>query len=165
MLTQQRLKEVLHYDPETGIFTWKYRTDVPKCTNSLFFDKIAGYKNNQGYFFIRINRKLYRSQRLAWLYVHGKWPDNEIDHINGVRHDNRFENLRDVTKSINMQNQKNARKDCSLGFQGVHADHNKFQSRININGKRTNLGSFKTPHEAHKAYLEAKRKHHEGCTI
>jgi hypothetical protein len=103
--------------------------------------------------------------RAAWLYVHGKWPNGQIDHINGDRSDNRISNLRDVSHSVNQQNVHRPRRDNASGFLGVTRQKNLWTSQVTVSGKTLHLGLFKTPEEAASAYLEAKRKHHTGCTI
>ena len=98
-ITQAKLKELLSYDPETGDFTW--------LVGRKMAGKKAGSPHNQGYFTIRISRKLYLSHRLAWLYVYGAFPKIDLDHINGVKSDTRIDNLRECSES---QNQWNSRK-------------------------------------------------------
>ena len=97
-LTQLRLKELLDYDPETGVFTWiKPRTGVPLGAE-------AGSMTHDGYRRIVVDQQEYRAHRLAWLYVYGEMPSGVIDHINRVRDDNRISNLRDVTCRVNSHN-------------------------------------------------------------
>lgn len=162
MLTQERLKELLHYDPETGVFTRLYG-------NECWKGKAAGGKDEKGYVRVRLYGAKYRAHRLAWLYMTGSWPKNQIDHINRIKHDNRIDNLRDVNNSQNKQNNFKARSDNKSGFLGVCSHQKKMGMRYNAvitsNGVSTNLGWYGTPEEAHQAYLEAKIKHHEGCTI
>ena len=105
MFTQSQVKELFHYDPETGHLIWLVDRRAHKVAG-----KIAGYLNNEGYLRIRIDGKGYQAHRLIWLYVNGAWPVNEIDHVNGVRNDNRISNLREVTNSQNLQNQRKPRK-------------------------------------------------------
>lgn len=159
-LTQERLKELLSYDPETGVFCW-----LSNRTSSVRAGHQAGYLNATGYRTVVVDGRKHWEHRLAWLYMHGKWPDHYIDHINGVKDDNRIANLRDVTKQANQQNEKRARSSNKTGFLGVTNVGNLFGARIYINKKLKYLGYFKTPEEAYEVYLDAKRKHHAGCTL
>lgn len=160
ILTQKRLKALLHYNPETGIFTRLVRT-----TNSLKIGDVAGGDSGNGYIQIRVGGGLYWAHRLAWLYMTGKWPRLHIDHENGNGMDNRFHNLRDKDRSFNMQNRRRARVDNSCGFLGVQTNNSGFQARITVKGKRISLGTYSNPAKAHEIYLSAKRKLHEGCSI
>jgi len=119
-----------------------------------------------------IDGKIYLAHRLAWLYVHGVMPKKNIDHINGVKTDNRIENLRDVAQSVNLQNLQRARKNRkSSRLLGVsHSNRGTclarpYRARIVVDGRELSLGTFATEQEAHQAYLAAKRIHHEGCVI
>lgn len=157
-----RLREVLDYQPETGVFLWKARTAI---TNRV--GEVAGTVDSRGYIRIGVDRHIYKAHRLAWLFVHGCLPDGEIDHINGVKSDNRIANLRDVSRMTNQQNQR-----ASLSRQigrhiGVtpHPATGKWRARIWHQGKNLSLGLHATQEDAHKAYLKAKRQLHEGCTI
>ena len=174
-LTQKRLKERVNYNPDTGIFTWKarllneFKSEINMNKfNSQLLDNPVGTKKNDGYLILLIDGKSYRLHRLAWLYVYGVMPDSDIDHINSVRDDNRICNLRQATRSENMQNLKKAMiNNKSSGLLGVSYDKKlqKFYSRIGIKGKRKYLGFFKTPEEAHAAYLNAKRELHLFSTL
>jgi len=159
MLTQERLKELLHYDEGTGIFTWKVQTGRVRKGS------VAGTPHGKGYVKIGIKGKYYRAHRLAWLWMTGEWPVNQIDHRDTVTSNNRWDNLRDVTGVVNKQNMKKPRVDGSSGYLGVSANSGKWQARIKINKKEKFLGMFATPKEAHAAYVAAKREVHEGCTI
>lgn len=156
MLTQSRLKTLLNYDQDTGIFTWRVRT----CRNVMAGD-VAGTTSIQGYRQIRINRRTFAAHRLAWLYVHGIWPADQIDHINGVRDDNRLVNLREATSAQNHQNRKKSANNTS-GFTGVSWNcwTRKWQAAICAGGQRSHLGHFDTPESAHTAYLAAKAELH-----
>jgi len=146
-LNQEKLKEVLQYSPETGVFTWK----KTRCRR-LKVGQIAGSSSgNWGYRHIFIGRYYYSAHRLAWLYVNGTWPLDEIDHINGLRDDNRILNLRSVTKAQNMQNKMHDAK-------GAHCDRGRWASMITVNKKRIPLGRFDTKEEATAAYILAKKK-------
>lgn len=159
-VTEKRLRELLHYDPETGIFT-RIVGKGGKPSGS-----VSGKKTLGGYWQIKVDHISYRAHRLAWLYVYGKWPANMIDHIDGNPLNNSISNLRDVTRSVNVQNVKRARANNKLGLLGVSRNRNKFQAAIKTeDGKRHYLGTYQTPELAHEAYLSAKRKLHQGCTI
>ena len=162
-LTQERLKELLHYCPETGVFT-----RLTRVAQRVHIGDIAGSKTNQGYWSIRIDGKQYQAHRLVWLYVNGNFPKNEIDHINNIRNDNRLFNLREAIHMQNMQNQKTAMKsNKSTGLLGAYfcKKDNLYRSCIRVNKKLNHLGSFKTPQDAHQAYLTAKRQLHEFNTL
>ena len=148
LITQKELKELLEYDENTGVFTWLCDSGSKKVKN-----KIAGNINNKQYVVIKINRKNYKAHRLAWLYINGEWPKNQIDHINGIRDDNRIINLRNVTKRENQQNRKEHRKGNLVGAT-FNKTANKWQSQIQINGKQKFLGLYNTELEAHEAYLK-----------
>jgi hypothetical protein len=155
LITADKLKELLHYDPDTGDFTWKVVRKNGRAG-------LAGTTTNGGYRQIVINCKFYRAHRLAWLYVYGKWPENEIDHINGVRNDNRIANLREATRSENQQNQRRAHVSKKSGlFGATYCTFTKrWQVNIRFNGKQKHIGRFDTPELAHAAYLAAKKKFH-----
>lgn len=160
-LTAERLRQVLKYEPSTGIFTWSERTS--KCAR---IGAVAGSKCGNGYLRTHIFGREYLLHRLAWMYMHGEFPAQMIDHINGVRDDNRIENLRQVSHRVNIQNQRRAMVTNKLGVLGVRQrTKGCFEANINLSGIPTCLGSFPTAEAAHAAYLEAKRRHHAGCTI
>lgn len=156
-VTPQRLKEILHYDKDTGVFTWL----ISPARRSKKGD-IAGTLH-RGYVEISILHKKYSAHRLAWLYMTGAWPLEEIDHKNGIPSDNRFDNLREADRYINCQNLRSSKGKNAL--LGVYPRSKKFFAAIRVNGKSVHLGSFDTQELAHSAYLDAKRKHHSGCTI
>ena len=149
MITQERLKEVLHYDPNTGIFTW-----LTSTSNSHKIGDVAGGITHSGYYRISISNKLYYAHRLAWLYMYGELPKGSIDHINRATGDNRIENLRDVDHKINMKNTKR-REDNTSGATGVrlHKRSGKWTARIYVNGKEIHLGYY-----TDKAKAIAKRR-------
>lgn len=134
MLTQERLKELLYYCPETGVFTYLTNRSQNKKNT------IAGCLDHD-YLRIRIDNKIYYSHRLAWLYVYGQFPENEIDHKNRIKTDNRIENLRDVFQSCNMRNRPN-RIDNISGIKGVgwSKQKQKWRVRIRKNNKEKHLG-------------------------
>ena len=159
-ITQRQLEKILRYSPETGVFVW-----VMKPNRRIRIGGIAGWLEENGYVRIEICKCRYYAHRLAWLYMTGEWPKEQIDHINGVRSDNRWANLREATRFINAQNQRNPRADNVTGFLGVLPWRNSFQARIGLRGKSHYLGTYHTAEQAHEAYLQAKRRLHEGCTI
>lgn len=137
MLTQDQLKEVLHYCPETGVFTW---LNVRK-------GQTAGYlirkQEGKHYLQIRIRKDRYLVHRLAFLYMTGSFPDGQVDHINGCGTDNRWSNLRDVPS---IDNTRNRRLPCTnkSGVIGVRwsASANRWLAQISDKGKQIHLGSF-----------------------
>lgn len=141
---QLYLKSILHYDPDTGIFTW-----LAALSDRIRVGNHAGYRRPDGYLLIRINKQTYRAHRLAWMYVHGRWPTNQIDHINCDPRDNRIVNLREATQSQNNMN-VGARRTNTSGYKGVswHKAHNKWRAVIQVNGKHKHLGLFATAEEA-----------------
>ena len=159
-LTAEQLRQSLHYDAQSGLFTRLSRTST--CVQ---IGEIAGCKKPDGYVSIRLLGFGYMAHRLAWLYMTGAWPQDEIDHINGQRSDNRWGNLRSVSRSVNQQNLRTPNADNRAGFLGVSRDGSRWKARIKINGKQSHIGRFDTPQLAHAAYVAAKRTIHEGGTI
>lgn len=152
----QRLKELLIYDPETGVF----KNKIQRGPTALAGD-ITGYLNPSGYITIFIDGRHYRAHRLAWLYVYGEWPLNFIDHINHVKHDNRISNLRNATKSENMQNVVSYKHNSS-GFKGVtwHKQLGKWNAKIKVNKKTISLGCYHDLADAVQARLAAEKQYH-----
>jgi hypothetical protein len=150
----------MSYDPHTGVFVWLRRP----CKN-LKAGIEAGNLQPTGYRVIRIGGSLYKAHRLAWLYVHGHWPSDEIDHINGDKSDNRIANLRNVTHRQNMENRRHAHRNNRNGVLGVCPDGRKYSARIRAGGAQIHLGNFASVEEAGAAYLAAKRQLHAGGTL
>lgn len=160
-----RVREIFHYDAETGIFIRRIRLAQRHQVGDRA-DFLVTSGGLAGYLRVAFDSKRYLAHRVAWLYVHGEWPTQDIDHINGERADNRIANLRDVPNLVNRQNIRKCRADNKgSGYLGVTLHQGKWRSRLQHNGKAIELGSFDTPEKAHQAYLEGKRKHHPGCTI
>lgn len=151
-LTLERLRELLEYSPETGVFVWKIKR---KKVNP---GDIAGTIKSNGYRNITINRHEYGAHRLAWLYVHGKFPARYIDHINRNKQDNRLVNLREATPQQNTHNRRGD-KNSKTGIKGVYFKPKNarrcFESWIMCSGKQHYLGRFKTAEEASVAYQAA----------
>lgn len=161
-LTAELVRELLHYDPETGRFAWRLGRFGTRGAGGR-----AGYADPRGYRKICVAGRMYWEHRLAWLYVNGTWPSDQIDHVNGVKGDNRIANLREATRSENQGNLRQARSDSKTGLLGVHWNkpNKKFMAQIMFSGKQKYLGLFNTAEEAHQAYLVAKRELHQFCTI
>jgi hypothetical protein len=151
MLTQERLKELLTYNPDTGEFRWSI---TPR--SGVRAGAVAG-NHGDGCWRIRIDRVAYKAHRLAWLYVHGRWPGSEIDHVNGNPIDNRLCNLREAAHDQNLGNCKR-RADNTSGRKGVARSSAKSERwRAHFRGQY--LGSFATKEEAHAAYQQAADAH------
>jgi hypothetical protein len=159
-LTVARLRDVLHYELCTGTFVWNISTGYRAVVGAL-----AGSVSPKGYLKIGIDKHVYYAHQLAWLYVFEQWPKLQIDHVDGNRLNNQISNLRDVSKYVNAQNQRRAQNRSKTGLLGVSLCGDSYRTDIFINKKNKYLGLFSTPELAHAAYLEAKRKHHAGCTI
>jgi hypothetical protein len=154
-LTAERLRELLSYGPTRGEFRWRRRDDAPKGWNTKYAGTVAGVLSH-GYIVIRINKQPYLAHRLVWLYVHGRWPPNDIDHINGDRADNHIANLREATRQENNRN-VGLRKNSTTGITGVHRYKRtrKYQAYIAVGRKSIHLGCFSTLEEAAAARAEA----------
>lgn len=144
------LRKSFDYDIDSGILT---RTRTNKVVKTL---------DAYGYIQVGYLGKVYKAHRLIWAICYAKFPYGYIDHINGMRSDNRLCNLRDVSKQENSHNQKKPNKRNTSGYLGVCRNKklNKWQSEISVNGRSIYLGLFNTPEEAHQAYLEAKKIYH-----
>jgi hypothetical protein len=152
MLTAEELRKMLDYAPDTGVFTWRVSPN-----NFISLGQEAGRVHVSGYVHIQARRRMYKAHRLAWLYVHGCWPIKDLDHINGVKHDNRISNLREATRSENISNAKK-RCDSFTKYKGVAKDRGRFRALIVVKGRRIYLGCYATEKEAHAAYMAAAEK-------
>ena len=154
VITQDRLKDLLHYDPEEGLFTWRVAN-----SKRVRVGAVAGCIKKGGYIGLKIDGKDYLAHRLAFFYMTGSFPKDQIDHINMNSSDNRFCNLREATHSENMCNSA-VFKNNKLGIKGVCLSHGKYQARLPINGKVKYLGWFVTKELASAAYQKAAKKLH-----
>ena len=154
-ITQELLKSLLSYDPDTGIFTWRTDRGRKKCAGTK-----AGWVASYGYINLEINSVNYRAHRLAWLYVYGVWPTKEIDHINQDKADNRISNLRDVTRRENCTNRKPFRNNTS-SVSGVDRPkgRKKWRARVFLYDKHIHIGWYSTFEEAVAARLEAEKRY------
>lgn len=158
-LTAARLRELLRYDPETGVFTRRQN-----LSNSKAFkpgDVAGGIDKSTGYIKISVENRAYWAHRLAWLYVHGLWPDGLLDHRDENKANNAIRNLRPADKSLNGQNVTAARSSSKSRLLGACPDgKGRWQATITVNRKQRHLGRFDTAEEAHAAYLAAKAELH-----
>lgn len=153
MLTQQELKSLLHYDPDTGVFRWRTAArhgQMPPWSE-------AGAIHKLGYVIVGVAGRKYRAHHLAWLYMTGQWPGRFIDHRNGVKSDNCWANLREASRKQNAENVP-LRTDNTTGFRGVTFESNKglYRARIRHNGRLIGLGRFKTAEQAAEAARAAR---------
>lgn len=155
-LTADRVREILDYGPQSGEFRWRERADATRAWNTRYAGKIAGTINTLGYRQINIGGRIYYAHRLAWLVSTGAWPENEIDHRDENRANNRLENLRDATHSENAHNRR-AYANNTSGFKGVSWDKARSQwaAVIQKDGRQTTIGRFATAEEAYAAYCAA----------
>jgi hypothetical protein len=146
VITQQRVKQLATYDEVTGLFTSR--------KNGL----VLGTNHASGYVQLCLDGKFYRAHRVAWLYMFGVLPSNYIDHINGVRNDNRKENLREATPAQSRWNSTRMGHN-KLGIKGVERRGRKYYARITVNRNRISLGIFTEVRAAHRAYMLAAEKY------
>lgn len=154
-LTQEILKENLHYDPHTGFFYRRVKDSI-----NIDYSTIppVGSKRTKGYVYISVLGGCFRAHRLAWLYVYGRLPDDQIDHINCIRDDNRISNLRESTNRANSTN-KLTHKNGKLVGCHYHKGHKKWQSQAYVGDRNRHIGYFETKEEAHEAYKRYIQEH------
>jgi hypothetical protein len=152
----ERLRTQFHCSAETGVFTRLVTRGTTRAGD------VAGHVNSFGYRCIQLDGREYRAHRLVWLYVNGTWPNGQLDHINGIKDDNRICNLREATTAQNQQNLRRPRSDNTSGYLGVTWDkrRGKWRAQIGTNGAIRHRGYFTTPEDAHQAYVQAKRELH-----
>jgi hypothetical protein len=156
MITQKRLKEVLEYDPITGIFRWR----ISLNNRSIVGEEAGDVKADSGYRLIGIDRCRYRAHNLAWLWMKGRWPSRKMDHENTVRSDNRWTNLRLASDQQNSANSRRGKNNTS-GYKGVFwsKQRGKWGAKINPDRKQVHLGFYADPRDAHAAYRAAAVKY------
>lgn len=160
-MSYSEAKERIGYNPDTGQFTLLKHKRCPSIAG-----RKTGCHDASGY--VQINMVPYgpvKGHRLAWLLHYGEWPNGHIDHINGIKDDNRIVNLRTVSNAINCQNKRHPLPSNKTGWLGVSYSKGAYVASIQNNGKKRHLGRFPTPELAHAAYVGAKRLLHEGCTL
>lgn len=162
-LTAAELRRFLRYDPDTGNFVWLVNRGAAKIGHK------AGSITSCGYVSISLNGYFYGAHRLAVLYMRGRFPEKgiEVDHINCIKSDNRWSNLREVTASQNQHNRRKAHKQSTTGFLGVSRPNKegRYRACIRLHGKTIHLGTHDTPELAHEAYMKAKAHLHHPVTV
>ncbi len=155
-ISHQRLTDCLAYDPASGAFAWKKKT----CRRIMIGD-VAGTINGRGYIAIRIDGTIYLAHRLAWFYMTGAWPANDVDHRDTVRTNNQWANLREATQAQNLRNSRQ-HSDSKSPFKGVTRANQPGEAwcaRIWVGGRMVNLGTFATPEDASAAYERTAIEH------
>lgn len=161
MITLAEISSFLTYDPDTGHFHWRVKTNARAPAGAR-----AGCQRRDGYRLIGLRGKMILEHRLAWLFVHGAWPTGHLDHIDCDPSNNRIENLREATVSENHRNVR-LQKNNSSGFKGVtyHRKSAVFQAQIKLHGRNHYLGSFATAEEAAAARASAQSLHGEFARL
>lgn len=154
-LTAEYLREIVSYNPETGILCWAKKSRTGPAQPG----KIIGSPDKDGYLQMMVYCRTYRVHRLIWLWMTGELPKRQIDHINGIKDDNRWYNLREATEGQNMANKRGHN---SLGLKGIwrHRTTGKYWAQVMSKGVKYKRGPFDTPEEAHQAYRELAIKYH-----
>jgi HNH endonuclease len=153
MLTQERLRELLVYDPLTGVFVWKVKRKQMNPGDE------AGRLDTKGHRQITVDNKRYLAHRLVWLYVHGTFPENQLDHRDQNKENNRIENLREASNAQNQQN-RGPNKNNKLGCKGVHRHRSgKFVATLRADGQSIYLGIFELKDDAVAAHSLAEKEY------
>lgn len=158
LVSLERLKALLRYDPETGRWFWAIdRHHLRKKGDA------AGCMDCAGYIIIKVDKTNFYTHRLAWLYMTGEWPRHQIDHIDRNRSNNRWSNLREATKAQNGANSRKPKNNTS-GYKGVswHKSDKKWHAQICSNGEHVNLGMYDSKEEAYAVYVKAAKALHGG---
>jgi hypothetical protein len=154
MLTVKRLREVLDYDPSTGVFRWTDRAPIRSR------GKFAGTVNGKGYVMIGLDHTRHQAHRLAWFHYYGEWPAGDLDHRDRVSTNNAIDNLRQATDSENNRNRVLPRRagGTAKGITLVKRT-GKYQAQIRANNKTIYLGVYDSPDAARAAYVAAAIEH------
>lgn len=146
-LTQEIVRKYLHYNPDTGMFTWL----LPRSGHQV--GRVNYPRSHNSYVHVKMFNQSYLAHRVAWFYMTGKWPRNEIDHINLIRHDNSWKNLREATSAQNSANVPETRKNRSSGLKNVvwRKSDSKWIARLQVSRKRHTVGFFDCPAAAYFA--------------
>lgn len=155
MLTAESVKSIFNYDPETGHLTWATKM----CKKFGVGDRV-GSVDAHGYRQVNVCKNWRKEHRVIWLWMTGEWPDGQIDHINGVRDDNRWVNLRVVTNLQNAQNRTKVVSKTGLLGVSLRKSTGKYEAHIREGGRKIHLGYFDTAEQAHAIYLKAKSIYH-----
>lgn len=157
MTVETNLSDIFSYSPEDGSL---YRAVGQQ-------NRLISCKDRDGYIVVKVGKKNYFAHRLCWYLAYGTWPTKQIDHVNGVRDDNRLCNLREATPSQNAHNQRNVSKRNKYSkYLGVSRSHSgKWRANIVLDRRYIYLGTFETEEKAHSVYVQAKRKLHSYCTL
>jgi len=161
-MTPSRASELFSYCPETGNLL---RRVAAGRFGRFPAGAVVGCQCTSGYLQVRVDGRLEMVHRIVWMLVTGEQPKNVIDHIDGSKTNNRFENLRDVSLCENMQNQRKPHRQNSTKLLGVSVNGSGFSAKIHIGGKQKYLGYFDDAVSAHNAYVTAKRQMHAGNTL
>jgi hypothetical protein len=161
-LTAERLRELFDYDADAGLFTRRTGRGGGRAGAAVGTEP----NNGDGYCQLGVDGSKYLVHRLVWLYVHGEWPKQQIDHIDGNRMNNRLANLRDTSSAVNARNKSAPRRDNkSTGILGVTKTRTGFVAQLKVGKKNHYLGTYANPEDAQRAYSEAKRSmHQQGIT-
>lgn len=152
MITADEVRRLFDYNPSSGLLSWRLSNSPRAHIGSQ-----AGCKKPNGYIQVDIRKRAYKAHRLAWLHFYGQWPSGHIDHVNGVKDDNRIKNLRVATNSQNQANVQ-IRKNSRSGLKGASFQAGRWRAQIKFNRKNISLGYFDTAYEAHLAYAAKARE-------